>query len=139
MPRGRNSKRRRPQKKSRRPRPQVQALSRNQMSITKEANYIISRAQNREGRFVILGALILFSTETGDAWMLDPEDGFALCLARDGVEQPHKLVETSDNFSIEWNADYHIEGDAFVVADRAGSVRTIFGYPTQEILQATPR
>jgi len=137
MPRSRNFKRPRPQKKSRRPRPQVEVLGREQLSITKEANYIISRAQNREGRLVTLGSLLLFSTETGDAWILDSEDGFALCLARDGVEQPHKLAETSDNFSIEWNADYHIEGDAFVVSNRAGAARTILGYPTREIMQAT--
>jgi hypothetical protein len=109
------------------------------MSITKEANDMISRAQNREGRLVTLGSLILFSTETGDAWMLDPEDGFAMCLARDGFEQPFTIIDTPTNFGIEWNADYRIDGDAFTVSDRAGQVRTIFGYPTREILQAMHR
>jgi hypothetical protein len=109
------------------------------MSITNEASYIIGRAQNREGRLVTLGSLIFFSTGTGDAWMLDPEDGLALCLARDGNKQPFTIIDTPTNFGMEWNANYRIDGDAFIVSDQAGQVRTIFGYPTREILQAMHR
>ena len=90
-------------------------------------------------RIVNLGPLVLFSTGTGDAWLLDPEDGLALCLARDGEEQPFTVIETPANFSIEWNADYHIDGDVFVVAERSGQVRSILGYPTEELLQAVRR
>jgi hypothetical protein len=34
---------------------------------------------------VTVGPLVLFSTETGDAWLLDPADHLAARLARDGV------------------------------------------------------
>jgi hypothetical protein len=122
--------------KSRPARTQVQVVNRKKVNIQEEASYIIDRAKERDGRIVTLGSLILFSTETGDAWMLDPEDGFALCLARDGVEQPFTIFDTPTQFGIEWNADYQIDGDAFIVADRSGGVRTIIGYPTREILQA---
>jgi hypothetical protein len=33
---------------------------------------------------VTVGPLALFSTDTGDAWLLDPEDHLAARLARDG-------------------------------------------------------
>jgi hypothetical protein len=129
------AKRKKP-KKSRPPRTQIQVVTREKVNIQKEATYIIDRAKEQDARIVTLGSLILFSTETGDAWVLDPEDGLALCLARDGTEQPFTLIDTPTQFAIEWNADYRIDGDAFIVADRSGGVRTIIGYPTREILQA---
>ena len=66
-------------RKSGTPRTQAQILSREQISISREINYIISRAKNSDTRLVTLGTLVLFSTETGDAWLLDSEDGLALC------------------------------------------------------------
>ncbi len=115
---------------------QQRVLNREQTSITGEANYIIGRAKNNDTRVVSLGSLVLFSTETGDAWMLDPEDGFALCLAKGGEAQPFTINETTTNFSIEWNADYRIEGNVFVIAERSGQIKSILGYPTKEILRA---
>ena len=91
---------------------------------------------NNDARLVQLGVLVLFSTDTGDAWMLDTEDRTALCLAHDGKRQPFHIQETADSYAIEWNANYRIEGQAFVVAERTGRVRTIMRYPTAKILQA---
>ncbi len=102
-------------------------------SITSEAQYFIGRAKNHDSRVVKLGQLIFFSTETGDAWILDPEDELALCLARDGAAQKVKISETGKNPSIEWNCGYEIEGDFFVVTERFGRTKSIFGYPTAEI------
>lgn len=85
---------------------------------------------------VTFGQLVLFSTETADAWMLDPEDGPALCLARDGETQPFTIKETENTFSIEWNVDYRIDGNLFIVTERSGRIRSIFGYPTEEIARA---
>lgn len=125
--------------KRRKPRSSRQVLSRDQISLSLEADYISSRAQNHEARLVTLGDLILFSTETGDAWMLDPEDGLASCLARAGDPQPVTITETPTTFGIEWAANYRIEGALFIVAERSGQVRSILGYPTQAIMQAARR
>ena len=116
-----------------------QALSREQVDMTGEAKYIVERARNFDARIVTLGPLVLFSTETGDAWMLDPEDGLALCLAREGKEQSFAIVETSADFSVEWGASYHIDGDKFVVISQLDRVQTFFGYPTAGILRAIRR
>jgi len=123
-------------RKARAPRTKRRTLKRKQISITDEVNYIINLALNSNARVVTLGQLIFFSTGTGDAWMLDPEDGLALCLARDGEKQRLRITETPTDFSIEWNANYGIDGDAFIVLERSGRIRTIFGYPTTEILRA---
>jgi hypothetical protein len=126
-------------KKSKISRPKKKKLNREQISITGESNYILNRAQNYESRVVSLGSLIFFSTETGDAWMLDYKDGLALCLAKVGEKQPFRIVETPEKFAIEWNVTYQIEGDKFVVIQKSGQVRTILGYPTEEILKAIQR
>ena len=126
-------------KKSKISRPKKKKLNREQISITGESNYILNRAQNYESLVVSLGSLIFFSTETGDAWMLDYKDGLALCLAKVGEKQPFRIVETPEKFAIEWNVTYQIEGDKFVVIQKSGQVRTILGYPTEEILKAIQR
>ena len=75
-----------------------------QMNIRSEATYIVERAMEGDARIVTLGPLLFFSTETGDAWMLDPADHLALCLAKAGEPLPASIVETADTFMIEWSA-----------------------------------
>ena len=50
------------------------------MNIIKEIKYIIKRGLTNDARKVQLGDLVLFSTQTGDAWLLDTEDTLAICL-----------------------------------------------------------
>jgi hypothetical protein len=108
-------------------------LSREQISINREADYIIKRAQLCESRVVLIKGLIFFSAQTGDAWILDLEDHLALCLARDGERQAFSILETPKKFQIAWEAQYHIKGDTFVLVTRDGNTRTILGYPVKEI------
>src|SRR5437588_12085391 len=84
-----------------------------------------------------LSRSVLFATETGDAWLLDKEDGLAAALARDGDPEPVHIEETDANFTIEWKGHYHIEGAAFIFVDRnTRGTRTILGYPTQKLEHA---
>jgi hypothetical protein len=53
-----------------------------------EVRYIQQRAAVHDGRIITLGQLILFSTETGDAWLLDTEDRLATRIAQEGVPLP---------------------------------------------------
>ena len=102
-------------------------------NIPQEVRHIIDCAYYRDARLVRLGSLLLFSTETGDAWLLDVEDNHALCLLRDSEAQLYVIDETTDNYIIAWDASYQIRGDAFVVYKKSGEIRTIIGYPTKEI------
>jgi hypothetical protein len=104
--------------------------------LAKEIKYIQRRAAEHDGRFVTIGPLVLFSTQSGDAWMLDPADRLAARLARDGDPEPIDFEETDTNFAIGWKGNYRIEGHAFVYADReSGRVTAILGYPTAKITQ----
>ncbi len=126
-------------KKAKASRPKKKRLNREQISIAGETDYIINRAQEYDSHVVSLGSLIFFSTETGDAWMLDCEDGLALNLAIGGNKQPFRILETSEKVAIEWNANYHIEEDKFIVTQQSGHIKTIIGYPTAEILKTIHR
>ena len=98
--------------------------------------YIQRRAAYYDGRIVTLGQLILFSTKTGDAWLLDPADRLAARLARDGESEPIHIEETDTTFAIGWKGGYRIEGPAFVYLDRdTGRITTILGYPTDKLTQ----
>jgi hypothetical protein len=102
--------------------------------LAKEVASIQRRAAEHDGCLVTIGLLVLFSTETGDAWMLAPSDRLAARLARDGDPEPIDLQETESHFTIGWKGHYRIEGGAFVYTDRkSGRVTAILGYPTAKI------
>ena len=110
-------------------------LNRNKVNINLEANYIMKRALNHETKIVSLLGLILFSTETGDAWILDPKDGLSLCLLKNGEEQEFNIYESTSELKIEWNSNYDIEDEKFIIYSPTGQIKTIIGYPTEKILE----
>jgi len=94
--------------------------------------YIQRRAAEHDERIVTIGQLVLFSTETGDAWLLDARDHLAARLARDGDPEPIHIEDTDTTFE----GQYHIEGGTFVYADgQSGRVTAISGYPTRKLAQ----
>ena len=104
--------------------------------LADEIRYIQRRAAEHDGRFVTVGPLALFSTDTGDAWMLDAEDHLAVRLARDGNPEDIHFEETATSFAIGWTGRYRIDGDAFVYSDKdSGRVVTVLGYPTRRVAE----
>src|SRR5262249_15718437 len=69
------------------------------LRLADEVRHIQKCAARHDRRIVTLGQLIFFSTETGDAWLLDWEDGLAAPLARDGDPKPIHIGETDPNLS----------------------------------------
>jgi hypothetical protein len=106
------------------------------IQVHREIRYITQLAQTGEARIVTVGDLVFFSTSTGDAWLLDPKDHYAMCLCQGGEPQPFRVIETADAFAIEWSASFAIEGQAFVVQEQSGKVVLKDGYPTAAIAGA---
>ena len=101
--------------------------------LANEVRYIQRRAADHDSRILTIGQLVLFSTETGDAWLLNPADQLAARLARDGQSEPIYIEETDTTFAINWKGRYRIDGPAFVYSDHdTGRVATIIGYPTDK-------
>ena len=104
--------------------------------LADEVRYIQRRAGLHDGRFVSVGPLALFSTDTGDAWLLDPSERLAARLAREGDPEPIHIEETDSNFAIAWTGRYRIRGASFIYTEFAsGRVTTVLGYPTDQIAQ----
>src|SRR4030081_2189383 len=70
--------------------------------LADEVRYIQRRPADHDGRIVTVGQLVLFSTETGDAWLLDPADRLAARLAPDGGGGPIQLEKTDTTIAIRW-------------------------------------
>ena len=115
-------------------RPGKQRVEGKSFRLADEVRYLQLRAAEHDGRVVTLGQLVLFSTETGDAWLLDPSDQLAARLARDGIPEPTYIEEGDTNFAIGWKGRYRFEGPAFVYTDNeSGRVSTVLGYPIEQI------
>jgi len=104
--------------------------------LADEVRYIQRRAADYDSRIVTIGQLVLFSTQTGDGWLLDPADRLAARLARDGESEPVHIAETDTTFAIAWKGHYRIEGPGFVYSDlETRRTTTILGYPTDKLTQ----
>jgi hypothetical protein len=105
--------------------------------LADEVRTMQRRAANHDGRIVTIGQLVLFATDTGDAWMLDPTDHLAVRLARDGNAEPVHIEDTDTTFATAWTGSYRIEATAFIYSDRqTGKLLTIHGYPTHKLQSA---
>jgi hypothetical protein len=79
---------------------------------------------------------VFFSTDTGDAWMLDPAEQLAARLALSGDPLPVHIEETETSFAIDWQGRYHFNGDSFVYEDdRSLRLSAIRGYPVKQLLR----
>lgn len=81
---------------------------------------------------------MMFSTEDGDAWLLDVEAGAALCLCWKGRDQMVNVSEREDAFFVEYDSSYSVRSGNFVVASDSPQIgqRMIFGaYPVSAIAE----
>ncbi len=121
--------------KTQRP-PARQRLPRESFHLAEEVRSIQHRAAEHDGRIVSIGPLVLFSTQTGDAWILDPADHLAARLASGGDPLPVYIEETNTNYAIGWQGRYQIDGDAFVYEDNESRrLIAIRGYPLRLLLR----
>jgi hypothetical protein len=102
--------------------------------LADEVRYIQRRAANHDSRIITIGPVLLFSSETGDAWLLDAADHLAAPVARDGEALSVEIEESDTAFSVHWKGSFRIEGDAFIYRPKQSrSVRTIVGYPVGKL------
>ena len=110
--------------------------SRESLHLAKEVDSIQHRAAEHDGRMVSIGPLVFFSTETGDAWILEPAGQLATRLAIDGDPLPVLIEETETNFTVGWQGRYQIDGDTFIYEDKKSRrLNAIRGYPVKQLLR----
>ena len=102
--------------------------------LADEVRYIQRRAANHNSCIVTIGQLLLFSSETGDAWLLDAGDHLAAPLAKNGEPLSVDIDESDSSFSVNWMGSFSIEGEAFIYRPKKSrNVRTILGYPIRQV------
>lgn len=112
--------------------------------LLKECRYITGAALAGKGKVVVTGPeildrpLILFSTHDGDAWMLEPNELYAMCLCWRGEALEAHVRISANQVEIGWDGEFEIVGQAFKVSMDNATVgtRAIHGYPVQEIREA---
>ena len=110
----------------------AQRLSQQSLHLAKEIGSIQRRAAEHDGRIVGIGPLVFFSTDTGDAWILEPADALACRLAVSGDPLEIFFEETETSYAIGWQGHFRIDGGTFTYEDRATHRRiAIAGYPVQ--------
>lgn len=114
-------------------------------TLQKECDAIVAAAMNGRGKLVITGPeilkkgpLILFSTEDGDAWLLDPEEELVMNLAWRGVRQEFDITDTGRVYRIGWHGQYRLDGVLFHVETMLDNIgqRAIGGYPMDQIRES---
>lgn len=117
-----------------------QLIAGEDFNLVDEVTYIQHRAADCVGRIVTIGPVLLFSTDTGDAWLLDPVDQLAAPIAREGAALSVSIEDTKRMFAIAWHGTYAIVGEAFIFHDAmSGRVTTFVGYPTRQLNQQTAK
>src|SRR5580692_3432410 len=76
--------------------------------LADEVRYIQRRAAEHDSRIVSIGQVVLFSSESGDAWMLDPSEQLAVRLASDGHPELIHIEDTETTFTVAWTGQYRI-------------------------------
>jgi hypothetical protein len=103
-----------------------------------EVDYVRSRAALRDSRVVTIGDWLLFSSESGDAWLLDTSDQFATMIAKDGEPVSIDVDTSANKITIAWTGRYRIDGMVFIYIElKTGHITPIKGYPTQQIMKKT--
>ncbi|MEW6500636.1 MAG: SEC-C metal-binding domain-containing protein [Thermodesulfobacteriota bacterium] len=84
-----------------------------------------------------LGVFVLFSTASGDGWLLEVTEMDAIQVARGGESLAVEIVENPETIEINWTHKFAVRNKNFVLtayADKSEQVTT--DYPTQRIAAA---
>lgn len=78
---------------------------------------------------------ILFSTGTGDAWMLEPQHSRAVCLVWGGERQSPHIKDLPTQLEILWDGTFELRGEFFVVETEHPEIksRAIAGFPVDRL------
>jgi len=94
-------------------------------------------ARARKRLVMTSGVLILFSTEEGDAWLLETTDQDALRLMDKGEEIDVLIEENPETTTVEWSHTFKLKKKLFIVTSYKEKEQEVFeGYPVKKIIAA---
>jgi hypothetical protein len=111
-----------------------------QISLQNAINKIQQAASQGDQKVHELGVFVLFSTNAGDAWLLEVTEMDALQVAADKEILTVELEENPETIEINWTHTFEIKDNKFIITGyKDKKVETIENYPTHPISAAIKR
>ena len=111
-----------------------------QVTLKSEIEKLQENAVNKEKLVKPLGVFVLFSTEAGDAWLLEVTDMDAVQVADKGSKIAVELDENPETIEINWTHHFTVRNKQFVTTAYADNREVVWpGYPTHSIFAAIQR
>jgi len=109
-----------------------------QKTLTSEVQKIVQAGLARQEIVRTSGVLILFSTTSGDAWILEVTAGDALRLTEQGMELEALIEENPNTTLIEWSHRFVVKKGKFIVNSYKDEGQAVYddGYPVSRIYAA---
>lgn len=102
------------------------------MNVKQKVAEYVAYAKNGHENFEIFGKFVLFSSSSGEAWLLDPNEKLALRLVDNFEQLQFTIEETTTKFYVEWPERYQIQDGTFIAL--RGEKQTKFSnYPAAEL------
>lgn len=110
------------------------------LSLGSEIDKIQQAAEAREAKLREFGVFVLFSTEPGDAWLLEVSGGDAVQVAAQAERLAVEVDENPETIAINWTHTFAIRDKKFETkAYKDKSVVVYDNYPAHAIAAAVAR
>jgi hypothetical protein len=109
-------------------------------SITVEVEKIQESAVAKKAAVLTLGVFVLFSTTSGDAWLLEVTDMDAIQVAQGGEKLAVEIEENPETIEINWTHKFEVKNKKFILTsykDKSEEIRE--DYPAHTILSTVKK
>jgi len=109
-------------------------------SVKVEVEKIQESADAKKAAVLALGVFVLFSTTSGDAWLLEVTDMDAIQVARGGEKLTVQIEENPETIEINWTHKFDVKNKKFILTsykDKSEEVRE--DYPVHTILSTVKK
>ncbi len=109
-------------------------------SVKIEVEKIQESASAKKSAMLALGVFVLFSTTSGDAWLLEVTDMDAIQVARGGEKLEVQIEENPETIEINWTHKFDVKNKKFILTsykDKSEEVRE--DYPGHTILSTVKK
>lgn len=112
---------------------ELSAIERQTPTLSAEIAKLRAKVNDRSAVMWTRGVFVFFSTEEGDAWVLEASGMDALQIAAAGRQIEVDVAQTDDAIEVTWSHQFSIRRD-FTVTDYADQSHTVFAsYPAARI------
>jgi hypothetical protein len=112
---------------------ELSALEAQTPTLSAEIARLRDKVRDKSAAMWTRGVFVFFSTEEGDAWVLEASGGDALQIADAGRQIEVDVVQTEEAIEVTWSHQFTIRKD-FAVTDYGDQRRSVFAdYPAARI------